>query len=156
MDIKGSRFDSLSNQISNHNTQSMRNAHNVQGVKKSSSQDIQQNKGKEKSPQEVAKEVKKEIEIKKEKKIETKKVQDNKEKEDIKIKISELVTKLNKEMSPLSKDIKFGYNEDIGGLRVSVVDVKTGEVIRQFPTDEAIELMTKMKELVGLLFDKKG
>ena len=41
-------------------------------------------------------------------------------------------------------------------MMVNVIDANTGEVIRQFPTKEAVQIMTKMKELIGMLFDKKG
>ena len=37
-----------------------------------------------------------------------------------------------------------------------VIDMKNNKVIREYPPKEALELMEKMREIVGLLFDKKG
>jgi len=34
--------------------------------------------------------------------------------------------------------------------------MKNNRVIREYPPKEALELMEKMREIVGLLFDKKG
>jgi len=71
-------------------------------------------------------------------------------------KLQELTAKLNKEMEPLNPDIKFHFNEKIDDLVVNVIDKKTDKVIRKIPSDEAIKIMEKMRELVGALFDKKG
>ncbi len=32
----------------------------------------------------------------------------------------------------------------------------TGKLIRKIPSDEAMRLSEKMKEIVGMIFDKKG
>jgi flagellar protein FlaG len=37
-----------------------------------------------------------------------------------------------------------------------VIDKKNNKVIREFPPREALKLMEKMRELVGMLFDRKG
>jgi len=77
-------------------------------------------------------------------------------KEMTKQELQELTAKLNKEMEPLNPDIKFHFNERIDDLVVNVIDKKTDRVIRKIPSDEAIKIMEKMRELVGALFDKKG
>ena len=111
---------------------------------------------KPKTTKEVQEDVKIQIATKKVKEEEKKDVEDIQKSDEIRKEISELVTKLNQEMSPLSRDVKFGYNEDIGQLMVNVIDANTGDIIRQMPSEEAIKIMTKMKELIGMLFDKKG
>lgn len=64
---------------------------------------------------------------------------------------------INKKMEHIGADINFSYNDDIGGLVVTVKDPKNGDkVIREIPSKEAIELTKKMHEAVGLIFDKKG
>ena len=52
--------------------------------------------------------------------------------------------------------MRFGYSDDVGSLYVSVYERETDNVIRQIPSKEAMELMAKMKEIVGMIFDKKG
>jgi flagellar protein FlaG len=81
----------------------------------------------------------------------------HKEKETItKEKLQDLTTKLNKEMAPLNPDIKFQFNDKINELVVNVVDKHTDKVIRKIPSNEALKIMEKMRELVGALFDDKG
>jgi len=70
--------------------------------------------------------------------------------------LQNLTQKLNKEMEPLNPDIKFHYNDRVNELVVNVIDKNTDKVIRKIPSDEALKIMEKMRELVGALFDDKG
>jgi len=83
-------------------------------------------------------------------------LQQEKSKEEIKKELQQLMEELNKAMNPLNKDLKFRFNDKVDELVVEVVDTKSKEVIREFPPKEALELMEKVRELVGMLFDKKG
>ena len=67
-----------------------------------------------------------------------------------------LIANLNQEMSLISHDLRFGFNDTAEMLEVAVINTKTEEVIRRFPTEEAVTLMASMKEFIGLLFDTKG
>jgi len=40
-------------------------------------------------------------------------------------------------------------------MYVTVIDTRNNEVIRQIPSEQAMKLAEKMKELVGMLFDEK-
>ena len=84
---------------------------------------------------------------------ETKKISDEKE---IKKKLQETTEQLNKEMDTLNTTIRFGFNDKISEMYVSVIDTKDNRVIRQIPSEEAMRLAAKMRELVGMLFDEKG
>jgi flagellar protein FlaG len=77
-------------------------------------------------------------------------------KEMTKEELQKLTEQLNKEMSPLNADIKFSFNDKVDELVVNVVDKRTEKVIRKIPSDEALKIMEKMRELVGALFDEKG
>jgi len=81
---------------------------------------------------------------------------EKKSKDEIKKELQKIVEELNREMNPLNIDLKFKFNDKIDELTVMVIDKKTNEVIREFPPKEALRLMEKMRELVGMLFDKKG
>ncbi len=109
-----------------------------------------------KTTEEIQQDSVKQAQVQKAQAEETKKIESDNKKEEIQQELTALAAQLNDEIAPLSNDIRFGFNDKIGQLMVNVVDAKTGEVIRQFPTEEAIEIMTKMKELIGMLFDKKG
>ena len=93
------------------------------------------------------------------KNIEVKKNEDdfaNKSKEEIKKELQKIIEELNKAMNPLNQDLKFQFNDKVDELIVQVVDKKNDLVVREFPPKEALHLMERMRELVGLLFDKKG
>ncbi|WP_263832732.1 flagellar protein FlaG [Sulfurospirillum oryzae] len=70
--------------------------------------------------------------------------------------LSETVKELNKQMDLLNTNITFGYNDKINQMFINVIEKSTGKVIRKFPTEEAMSLSAKMKEIVGIIFDKKG
>ena len=68
--------------------------------------------------------------------------------------VKEATEKLNKQMEDLGTSIRFGYNDKIGAMYVNVMEMKTGEVIRKIPTEQAMKLSEYFKEAVGVLFDK--
>ena len=71
-------------------------------------------------------------------------------------KLNELAQQLNKELNPLNTNVTFGFSEDIQGLYITVSERNTKRVIRKIPSDEAMELMAKMKEVVGIIFNKQA
>lgn len=81
---------------------------------------------------------------------------DSKHKDELKQELISLSTELNKEMKRINTDINFNYNDDIRALVVTVKEENGDKVIREIPSKEAIELMKKMHDIVGLIFDKKG
>ncbi len=81
-----------------------------------------------------------------------KKVTDEKLKQEL-IKLTE---RLNVEMNPLNLRVRFGYNDKIGEMFVSVFEKDSNRLLRKFPTDEAVDLMAKMREINGIIFDKKA
>ncbi|QIR79726.1 flagellar protein FlaG [Sulfurospirillum diekertiae] len=75
---------------------------------------------------------------------------------DTKKTLTDTVKELNKQMDLLDTNLTFGFNDKIDVMYVNVMEKSTGKVIRKFPTDEAMKLSEKMKEIVGIIFDKKG
>ena len=73
-----------------------------------------------------------------------------------KMEMEHLIANLNDEISLISTDLRFGFNDTAEMLQVSIINKKTDEIIRRFPTEEAVSLMSSMKEFIGLLFDKEG
>lgn len=76
--------------------------------------------------------------------------------EDIQQKLSKTVEDLNEQMDMLETNLKFGYNDKLNVMYVNVYEKSSGELVRKFPTEEAMKLAEHMKEFVGMLFDKKG
>ena len=69
--------------------------------------------------------------------------------------VQDLVEQLNKALSPMSTDIRFGVDsQDV--FYVSVIEAKTNKMIRRFPAEQAQDFLPKMQEVTGILFDHKG
>lgn len=87
---------------------------------------------------------------------ETAQYQDKENKKQLENELRELSKKLNDEMKRVGTDLNFSYNENIPGLKVTVKESNSEKVIREIPSKEAIELMKRMREVVGVIFDKQG
>lgn len=70
--------------------------------------------------------------------------------------LKKTVKDLNEQMDLLDTNVTFGYNDKISLMYVNVMEKSTGKSIRKIPTEEAMDLSAKMKEIVGMIFDKKG
>ncbi len=86
----------------------------------------------------------------------SKQVQQESEKKDLTQELSKLTEDLNKEMNPLNINVKFGFEDKIGEMYVSVREKDSNKLLRKIPSDEAINLMAKMREIIGIIFDKKA
>ena len=70
--------------------------------------------------------------------------------------IKELVEQMNRNLDPFNTSLRFGFHDKSETYYVSVIDTATNDIIRKFPSEEAMDLSIKMKELVGMIFDQKG
>ena len=84
------------------------------------------------------------------------KEQAKKDKEQLKDELVELSKKLNDEMKRIGTSINFAYNDDVPGLMVTVKEYGGDKIIREIPSKEAIELMKRMREVVGIIFNQQG
>ncbi|EMG95682.1 FlaG protein [Helicobacter pylori GAM120Ai] len=71
-------------------------------------------------------------------------------------KLELLSERLNEEIKRIGTDINFSYNDTIKGLVVSVKDANGDKVIREIPSKEAVELVQRMRDVIGIIFDKRG
>ncbi len=69
--------------------------------------------------------------------------------------IQKQIKKLNESIGPLSTFIKFGVDKN-DVFFVSVIDKKNNEVISRFPAAKAENIIQKLKEPIGIIFDTKG
>ncbi len=49
--------------------------------------------------------------------------------------------------------LEFSVHEPTGRIKVIVLDKETGEVIREVPPQQVLDLMAKIDEMMGILFD---
>jgi len=55
----------------------------------------------------------------------------------------------------LNKSLEFSVDEDSGRDVIKVFDKDTGDLIKQFPSEEVLTLVSKLSEMVGGLVDAK-
>ena len=66
-----------------------------------------------------------------------------------------------KDVSEINKVInqntiaEFGYNEPTNRITIKIKDKETNEVIREIPSEKALEMLAKAWELAGLMVDEK-
>lgn len=65
--------------------------------------------------------------------------------------MQKVVAELSDMMAVMRKGLAFKIDEDSGLNIVSVMDVESGDVIRQIPNEEALKLAQKLSEVTGLL-----
>jgi len=53
-------------------------------------------------------------------------------------------------------DLQFQVHKRSGRVIVTVKDENTGEVIREIPHKEVLDLAAKMDEMIGLIFDQRS
>lgn len=53
-------------------------------------------------------------------------------------------------------NMNFSVHEASDRVMVTITDDKTGDVIREIPSSEILNIAAKLNEMVGLLFDQKG
>uniref|UniRef100_UPI003AF75875 FlaG family protein n=1 Tax=Campylobacter fetus TaxID=196 RepID=UPI003AF75875 len=68
---------------------------------------------------------------------------------------SKRISDIVNNMETLNTNIRFGFNDKISSMYVSVTEADSGKVIRKIPTEEIMKLTEHFKEIVGVIFDKK-
>ncbi|MFP8843669.1 flagellar protein FlaG [Shewanella baltica] len=66
-------------------------------------------------------------------------------------KLAQVAAELSDMMSMMRKGLAFKVDENSGQAVVTVLDRDTGDVIRQMPSEEALNLAEKLSEVTGLL-----
>ena len=79
---------------------------------------------------------------------------ENKEKNEEELR--DAVDKLNKTAVIFDRSLRFQVHDKTHRTMVSVVDIVQDKVIRQIPTEEVLDLVAKMDDYLGLIFDKKA
>lgn len=67
-----------------------------------------------------------------------------------------IVEDVQTRLESMGTRLQLSLNKDPNSIVVQVVDRESGELIRQIPTKELLDLQKKLSDLVGLLFDEKA
>lgn len=70
--------------------------------------------------------------------------------------VKQAVQKIQGTVNNLAQNLQFSIDEDTGKTIIKVMDVQTEEVIRQIPTEEAVEIARTLDKVQGLLFNGKA
>ena len=70
--------------------------------------------------------------------------------------VEQAVAKMNHNVEKFSTKIGFSLDRESKQFTIVVTDKETGQVIRQIPAKEVLELNKKMEEIAGIIFDEVG
>lgn len=70
--------------------------------------------------------------------------------------LQKLTKELNEKMKRIESKLTFSYNEVLHSLVVTIKDSNGDRIIREIPSQEVIKLTEKMRDILGIIFDKKG
>ncbi len=73
-----------------------------------------------------------------------------------KLSVEDAVKRLTDFVAPTNSEINFSIDEESGVRVVKVLDSQSKEVIRQFPSEEAIQLAMALDKLQGLFVKDKA
>lgn len=79
----------------------------------------------------------------------------NDAKQDQRQNLQDSVEALNEFIKPQNTSLEFSIDDESGTVVVKVTDKETKEVIKQFPSEEALELAKALDKLKGLLVQQK-
>ena len=66
------------------------------------------------------------------------------------VEVKEAASRLNQALDSLNRDLAISVHEDSGKLIVEVTDPGTGEVVRQIPAEQVLEVEESIDKIVGL------
>ena len=71
--------------------------------------------------------------------------------------MTEVVAHVQQNLNMMNNvDLQFTVHKASGEVMVTVMEASTGDVIREIPPSEMLNLAAKLQEMVGLIFDQKG
>jgi uncharacterized FlaG/YvyC family protein len=71
--------------------------------------------------------------------------------------LKQMVEDMQGQLDSMNISLRYSlYGENEMKIAVKVVNKNTGDVIREIPPKELQALQSKMNDLVGMIFDKKG
>ena len=68
--------------------------------------------------------------------------------------LEKMAQQLQEFMGEMNRSLQFQVDEDSGRDVIKVLDKATGDVIKQYPSEEVLSLVSKLSETAGLLIDQ--
>ena len=70
--------------------------------------------------------------------------------------IARYVANVNQALAPSFFRLNFNIHEDTNRVMVKVIDTNTDEVLREIPPESRLDIIARMQEFAGLLFDERS
>lgn len=70
--------------------------------------------------------------------------------------VNQAVSDINKTIQALSQDLQFSVDKDSNRVVVKIIDQQTNKVLRQIPSEEALEISKSLGKLQGLLIKQEA
>lgn len=70
--------------------------------------------------------------------------------------LEEAVQRVNEFVQPFNNGLQFSLDDDTGKTIVKVIDKATDEIIRQFPSEEMLNIAKAIDTMKGLLIQQKA
>ena len=67
--------------------------------------------------------------------------------------LEKMAQQLQEFMGEMNRSLQFQVDEDSGRDVIKVLDKDTGDIIKQYPSEEMLNLVSKLSETAGLLID---
>jgi len=68
--------------------------------------------------------------------------------------LEQMAQQLQDFMGEMNRSLQFKVDEDSGRDVIKVLDKNSGEVIKQYPSEEVLSLVSKLSESAGILIDQ--
>lgn len=70
--------------------------------------------------------------------------------------LEDAIQKLNETANIFHRSLKFKVHEATHRTMISVIDTDHDKVIREIPGEEALDMVAKMQDYLGMIFDKEA
>lgn len=70
--------------------------------------------------------------------------------------LQNIINSINKELSQSDRNLSFSIDSSTKKSVIKLTDTKTGDIIRQFPSEEALSISRSIDHIQGLLLKQKA
>jgi len=75
--------------------------------------------------------------------------------EDTESVVEEMVREMNQKFDRSGLHLKFGTDQESGLEYFQLIDKQNGNVIKQYPPEERLEMVARMRDMAGVIFNEK-
>ncbi|MCX7210796.1 MAG: flagellar protein FlaG [Burkholderiales bacterium] len=72
------------------------------------------------------------------------------------VQLKQIIQRFNEKFVNDKRSIGFSFDKSLGVHVITVRDTRSGEVIRQLPSEEVVRVAHNIEKLKGLLFDRRA